>query len=539
MKLVKNCGLYLIAFLFSIILVHSEARAAETINARDFGVTPGVQSSQTDALHAAMKYFYDRGVAGTVYLPAGTYYVDKELRFHKGVNLVGAGIGQTVIKKMESGVNYIVGNPILPTNSIDLNVTVSNLTFDGDRTNRASKGLSQIGGMLIDQKVRNLTLDNIEIRDTTNGAILRRLQDSAIQNSVFDRTSGHSIATGAEGYPVGDFTNVEITNNLITNSLGGSGINLSRATYTTVSDNRILNQNQQSDSYGGIRIPNGGAYNTVKNNTIKNYPRGIFILSGAHHNIITGNTVIDSRIHGILVQADNNTFTNNIIQQSNRSLNPESVIRLAPGSNNVLANNEIKTYSGYNNPGIRITGASTNNQVVYNSITTGGTIVSNEAGSTNSVTGNISNGSSQFEQNAVYRLVNRNSGKLLEIANASLTDGANVQQWSSNGCTCQNWYLRMNGDGYFNIVNQNSGKALDVYNFSLENGANVVQWADVNGTNQQWQITQTGQGYYKIINRNSGKALEIHAKSNQDGGNGSQWTFNNGSNQLWQIVKVN
>ncbi len=389
MKMLKYGCMLLVVFFLSLVYVLPHAHAEETVNAADFGARPGVQASQTNALHSAMRYFYDRGVEGTVYIPAGTYYVAEELRFYKGVNIVGAGMGRTIIKKMESAGSYIVGNPVLPSNSIELNVTVSDLTFDGDRTNRAAKGLSQIGGMLIDKKITDLTLDRIEIRDTTNGAILRRMQNSAIKNSKFDRTSGHSIATGDENYPVGEFTNVSITNNEITNSTGGSGINLSRATYTTVSNNRIINSRQQQDSYGGIRIPNGGAYNTVTNNVIEKYPRGIFILSGAHHNTITGNTVIDSNIHGILIQADNNTVSQNSIQQNDRTLNPESVVRIAPGSYNKLVNNEIITYSGYRNPGIRLTGASLSNEVLNNRIKTDGTLVSNEAGSTNIIQGNV------------------------------------------------------------------------------------------------------------------------------------------------------
>lgn len=47
-----------------------------------------------------MRYFYDQGINGTVYLPAGTYAIDESLNFHAGVNLIGDGIGQTILKKI-------------------------------------------------------------------------------------------------------------------------------------------------------------------------------------------------------------------------------------------------------------------------------------------------------------------------------------------------------------------------------------------------------------------------------------------------------
>ncbi|WP_306303208.1 glycosyl hydrolase family 28-related protein [Amphibacillus sediminis] len=318
-----------------------------------------VETSQTEALHAAMRYFYDRGVEGTVYIPAGTYSIDEAVRFHQGVNLIGDGIGETVLKKVGSRNNYVVGNPIMRSGN-NLNVTVSHLTFDGDRQNRANQGLGQIGGMNIDADVSNLTIENVEVRDVTIGLLLRRLKNSTVRDSIIDRSSGHGIAFGSESHAVGDVRHNLITGNRITNSTGGSGINLSRATYTTVTYNQVINAVQQGDSYGGIRIPNGGAYNTVEHNVVENYPRGIFVLSGAHNNTITRNTVINSRIHGVLIQADHNILSDNVIQQLDPSLNIESIIRLAPGSHNQILRNKIDTFSSFNNPGIRLTGSPKN-----------------------------------------------------------------------------------------------------------------------------------------------------------------------------------
>ncbi|WP_238353881.1 hypothetical protein [Paenibacillus sp. 23TSA30-6] len=87
---------------------------------------------------------------------------------------------------------------------------LSNLTIDADRTDREASGESQVGGIIIDVAVSHFTLDRVEIRDTTIGALLRRTRDSEITNSRFDRNNGHAIATGHESYPAGEFRNVKL-----------------------------------------------------------------------------------------------------------------------------------------------------------------------------------------------------------------------------------------------------------------------------------------------------------------------------------------
>lgn len=366
----------------------------EVVDATDFGVTPcrvegcawPEDQSQTAALHKAMRYFFDQGKEGTVFVPAGTYAIDEELRLHAGVNLVGKGMGKTVIKKVGNAVNYVIGNPVLHSGSTGLNAMVSDLTIDADRLNREQTGMTQVGGLNIDADVSNLTLKRIEVLNTTNAMILRRLKESLITESHIDRKTGHGIATGMEGFPVGAFRDVTITNNLITNSSGGAGINLSRAANTLVQGNRIINEEQQAGGYGGIRIPNGGKDNVVKDNIVQGYPRGLFVLSGAHNNTFFKNTIIDSRIHGMLIQAENNKVSKNTFKQLDPSLNPEAVIRLASDPNqnasgNHILNNVIKTHSGFGNIGIRVTGftaEANNNKIINNRIETLGDKVSIE-----------------------------------------------------------------------------------------------------------------------------------------------------------------
>lgn len=375
------------------------ARAQDVVNALDFGLMPCQvegcdpvsEPSQTEALHAAMRYFFDQGVPGTVYIPAGTYAIGEALRFHAGVNLVGDGMEETVLKKVGAIGAYVVGNPVLRPGSTALNATVSDLTFDADRTRRAALGgLPLVGCLNIDADVSALTLLRVGARDSTNAMILRRLKDSRIAHSHIDGKAGHGIATGQEGLPVGEFRNVVIEDNLITNSTAGAGINLSRAAYTVVRRNRVVNEAQQSDTYGGIRIPNGGEFNVVSANLVRGYPRGLFVLSGAHDNLFRDNLVVDSRIHGMLIQAEANTVVNNVFRQDDPGLNPEAVIRLATDSSqnasgNHVLHNRIETHDAYSRIGIRLTGLSNDNRIVNNEIETLGLLVSDESTGTGNV----------------------------------------------------------------------------------------------------------------------------------------------------------
>lgn len=136
-----------------------------------------------------------------------------------------------------------------------------------------------------------------------------------------------------------------------------------------------------------------------------------------------------------------------------------------------------------------------------------------------------------------YVLVNRNSGKALDVYNFSTADGARITQWTRGDGTNQQWKFVDAGNGYFRLKSNLSSKVLDVYNWSTANGASVVQWPDLNGANQQWKVTVSG-GYATLVNRNSGKALEVQGASTVDGGSIVQYDSWGGANQQWQLVPL-
>ncbi|TDC61528.1 hypothetical protein E1258_11225 [Micromonospora sp. KC207] len=142
------------------------------------------------------------------------------------------------------------------------------------------------------------------------------------------------------------------------------------------------------------------------------------------------------------------------------------------------------------------------------------------------------------DTSAWYVLVNRNSGKALDVYNQATGDGARITQWTRNDGAWQQWQFVDSGGGYYRLRSRHSGKVLDVYNFSTADGASIVQWSDGNGTNQQFRLADSAGGYVRLINRNSNKAVEVQNASTADGGNIVQYSDWGGNNQQWQLVPI-
>jgi endoglucanase len=151
---------------------------------------------------------------------------------------------------------------------------------------------------------------------------------------------------------------------------------------------------------------------------------------------------------------------------------------------------------------------------------------------------NQSGTGSGFDPNAFYRIVNRNSGKSLDINGASTANGATVVQHTSVTANNQQWRITDIGGGFFRITNRNSSEVLDVSGNSTANGVPVIQWPSTGGNNQQWGITDIGGGFFRITNRNSAEVLDVSGGSTADGASVIQWPSTGGNNQQWDIIKL-
>lgn len=138
-----------------------------------------------------------------------------------------------------------------------------------------------------------------------------------------------------------------------------------------------------------------------------------------------------------------------------------------------------------------------------------------------------------------FKLVNRHSGKVMEVAGASSEDGAAVVQNPDSGGDNQKWSLNYNGAGYFRLTNVKSGKVLDVPDESTSDGIALKQWANHDGDNQAWLLIDVGGGDVQIRNKKSGKLIGVVQGSTDDAAAVEQRSSSGGEEQRWELVVAN
>lgn len=142
----------------------------------------------------------------------------------------------------------------------------------------------------------------------------------------------------------------------------------------------------------------------------------------------------------------------------------------------------------------------------------------------------------------VYTLRSAVSGLALDVSNGSSKSGANVQIWETNGTVAQQWELvstPLISDGLYTIsCNANHNIVLDVSDASLSEGGNVQVWADNDSWAQKFAINEYEDSpYYTIRNLNSGLLLGIASGSAFAGANFDQGHDAGPSEtQLWKPV---
>ncbi|QQQ79917.1 family 43 glycosylhydrolase [Saccharothrix sp. 6-C] len=140
------------------------------------------------------------------------------------------------------------------------------------------------------------------------------------------------------------------------------------------------------------------------------------------------------------------------------------------------------------------------------------------------------------DTNASYVLVNRNSGKALDVYDLATNDGARISQYTRNDGAWQQWQFVDSGGGYYRLKSRHSGKVLDFADTADRTG--LTQWTDRNGANQQFRLADSSGGYVRLVNRASGKAVDVLDFSTADGAQVVQWPDTGGTNQQWQLVKL-
>jgi GH25 family lysozyme M1 (1,4-beta-N-acetylmuramidase) len=129
-----------------------------------------------------------------------------------------------------------------------------------------------------------------------------------------------------------------------------------------------------------------------------------------------------------------------------------------------------------------------------------------------------------------YFLLENGTGKVLDIAGGSKSAGANAQVYAHNDTAAQKWRLNATvviSEGIYVLVSAlDTGKALNIADASQVDGA-ALQLDVANGTlAQKFSFVRNANGSYRIVPLSSSKPIEVKDGSiDQTNGQGSVWQW--------------
>jgi Ricin-type beta-trefoil lectin domain-like len=132
------------------------------------------------------------------------------------------------------------------------------------------------------------------------------------------------------------------------------------------------------------------------------------------------------------------------------------------------------------------------------------------------------------------KLVHADTGKVLAVAEASDEAGAKAVLAKDDASKGQQWKLEKDGE-YYKIVNRKSGKVLDVEGDSMEEGGGIIQWDDKaeGNDNQRWSWEGDDKAR-RIKSKSSKLVLDV----GDEGAIVQRKADEKAKGQLWRVVDV-
>ena len=87
-----------------------------------------------------------------------------------------------------------------------------------------------------------------------------------------------------------------------------------------------------------------------------------------------------------------------------------------------------------------------------------------------------------------YRIRNRFTGKVMDLAMGGVSNGTWVHQWQATTGASQRWQLVPASGGKVKLKNALADKVIDLAGMRMDNGAQAQIWQDVLGENQLWRL---------------------------------------------------
>ncbi|MFG2675513.1 GDSL-type esterase/lipase family protein [Streptomyces sp. NPDC048445] len=145
----------------------------------------------------------------------------------------------------------------------------------------------------------------------------------------------------------------------------------------------------------------------------------------------------------------------------------------------------------------------------------------------------------QATRDTVFQLVNRRTGKAIDVPGAATTAGTGLIQHAPSSAVNQQFLFITVGEGIDEVYTTHSPTTLGwaVWGGASDAGAKIVQWTPEHSTSQQWRRSRTADGYTVVTCVRSGKVLGVSGGSTADGAAIEQQTPDGGEGQQWRLVE--
>jgi len=128
---------------------------------------------------------------------------------------------------------------------------------------------------------------------------------------------------------------------------------------------------------------------------------------------------------------------------------------------------------------------------------------------------------------SAQEVVGGQSGKCLDVPGQSTANGTQLEIYTCNAGSNQEYTLQPNGE----ITVYGSSDCLDAYNQGKTAGTIVDIYTCNGGANQLWQVHPDG----SVTNDESGLCLDVVGQGTANGTKIDLWTCNGGTNQQWAL----
>jgi hypothetical protein len=298
-------------------------------------------------LQDAVDQLYING-GGTLYIENGLYELSSQLLLYSNVCLVGQSKDETILQLMDYAEPYKYSGFIRSYE--EENVTISDITLNGNKDNQYNDSLSEYGKYGIYTELNNhLFMNRVKVEKFISyGFDPHGNKTNWAHNLII--TDCESNDNGKDGFTLDQTLNITFTYNNGTNN-NRHGLNIVTGSKYGYISNNILDNNGIDSLVGcGIAIQDNDNYGTElilieKNNVIDNYLNGICLRHVKYINI-TENEIINSRTNNYCIWVENSQYIiaqNNYCKSTNLINDKNNSLTLFTNNNfsNIIGNTDV------------------------------------------------------------------------------------------------------------------------------------------------------------------------------------------------------